>query len=107
MVWFWTQYVAWHVLRLGLCAALLWWDVRIGIFYVFATLQVTGEHLDRLRAIVRVFQVTGDARFNALARKLGVGAEDVTQAYDEGLELLTEKQRKSLDRDVELARMWS
>ena len=67
----------WNFGRLALAVLLLSLDQRLFLFYLF-TIALTGLHqLDRLRAIVRVYQVANEAHMFAIEEKLGVTIADV------------------------------
>jgi hypothetical protein len=101
--------VVFHYLRWVFAAVPLWWDQRLFLFYAFTLGLSAFTHLDRLRAIVRVFQLANEARFKALGEKLDVTPSDFNRVREQETERirqeLSEKQWKSLEHDWRIVRL--
>lgn len=68
------------------------------VYLVLANIRLH-QTIDRLRAILRTFQVANEAKLMAIAGKLGVLPEDAVRQ----LEDLTAEQRESLEKDFRKA----
>jgi hypothetical protein len=90
-------------LTLAIMAGLLWWDLRVGVFYLLVRVLNAAEHLDRLRAIVRVYQANHDQRFGAMEEKLEITESDRERAAKRFESRLTAGQLRSLEYDLRLA----
>jgi hypothetical protein len=90
-------------LTLAIMAGLLWWDLRVGVFYLLVRVLNAAEHLDRLRAIVRVYQTNHDQRFLAIAEKLHITESDRERAVERFESRLTAGQSRSLQYDLKMA----
>lgn len=90
----------WHLFRVALAAALLAWDVRFFLFYLFLIALRILHALERLRAIARVFQIGTESKLLAVADSLGVPEEVIQRRYEGALAELTPEQRRALEQDM-------
>lgn len=98
------KFYATHLLRLAFAAALLWWDQRLFLFYAFTILLNLWNDIDRLRAMVRVFQVLNEIRLAALAQHAGVPPELVSKLMEDSKNKVSKQDWDSLESDLQFAR---
>jgi hypothetical protein len=94
-------------LTLAIMAGLLWWDLRVGVFYLLVRVLNVAEHLDRLRAILRVYQTNHDQRFGAIEEKLHITESDRERAAERLESRLTAGQLRSLKYDFKIATLYT
>ncbi len=92
--------LAWHLVRLAIAATLLWLDIRYFLFYAFTLFLWASVRLDRLRALVRTYQVVNDCRFLLILQKLGVDPAEMERYSDAKLGELTPSQLASVEQDL-------
>ena len=99
---FWKRFV-FHFVRVLLAAVLLYWDQRIFLFYAFTLLLAGLESLDRLRAIVRVFQVQNAVKLAVMMEKLQISPEALESAAERIRNEMYAEVWKSFEDDAVLA----
>ena len=95
--------ILWHFVRLALAAALLAYDIRYFLFYAFTILLICLFQLDRLWALIRVYQILNEHKINLLLRRADFAdtevAKEVAKFIQEGMDRMPERDRKHLERD--------
>lgn len=91
-----------RLLRLALAAALLWYDVRLFYLYVFLTVLRSLDDTDRLRATLRLYQVSADVRWLTLLRHVGVTQQEMDDAAQGIQEAQHEAYLENMVRDCAL-----
>ncbi len=96
--------VLFHFFRLALAAVLLAWDLRVFLFYAFTLLLTVLHHLNRLRAIVRVFQVINETNTLTLMQHTGVPPGLYDQVFAQYKSNTPQEDWDSLEEDFRRAR---
>ena len=80
-------------------------DQRVFFLYAFLLFAwLSHDRFHRIRRLVRVYQVSNDVKLLAIARKLGVSAEEIEAMFNEAkAEYPSTKAWKSLEAQIERA----
>lgn len=94
---------AWHCFRIALAAVLIWYDVRLFLFYAFITLLRVSHQVDHLRATIRILAAANDGRVLALCDSLGVAQSTINEVNAKITDEMSEADKRELRDDLRLA----
>jgi len=94
------KYVLGHFVEIGVAGLLLYEDVRYFLLFFFVYhLYSAFTRYNHLRAMVRVYNVTTEAKIMAIAKKLGVTESDIAAVIDEQKHRIPTGKWKSVEQD--------
>ncbi|MBI3485307.1 hypothetical protein HY025_00010 [Candidatus Daviesbacteria bacterium] len=90
---FWVEFV------FGL--GILFWDkIAVLLLFIYLVIRLTLIY-EYLRKLIRIYQISNEAKIMAIVKKLKITKEEITKNYEEEeLAKLTPKQKQQLEKDV-------
>ena len=96
-----TKAILIYSFELAVAAFALWLNQSLFFLYAFISLIfAVDSKFNRMRRLVRVFQVANETKLLAIARKVGVTPEDFEAIGAEVEAQLSPEQRKDLEADL-------